>query len=92
MPSPSPSPSPAVSLETAYFVNSAMPCVALIAKGVRFPPGQWVRFATGHVLPWLAEQLVSDLFPALKGRSITFAVLLSEFDVKEFEAGAYRAR
>jgi hypothetical protein len=87
-----PSPSPTVSLETGYFVNSATPCVALIAKGVRFPEGQWVRFAEGNVLPWLAEQLVIDLFPALKGRALIFAVLLSEFDVKEFEAGAYQAR
>jgi len=79
---------PPVSDETACFVNSAIPCVALIAKGVRIPPGQCVRFATGTVLPWLAEQLVSELFPALRGRGMTFAVLLSEFDVREFEAGA----
>jgi len=85
-----PWPSSAVSAETAYFVNSAILCVALIAMGVRFPSGQWVRFATGNVLPWLAEQLVSELFPALKGQAVTFAVLLSEFDVKEFEAGAYQ--
>jgi hypothetical protein len=85
-----PSPSPAVSLETAYFVNGELPCVALIAKGVRLPPGKWVRFADGNVLPWMAEQLVGDLFPTLKGRGLTFAVLLSEFDVKEFEAGAYQ--
>jgi len=63
--------------------------VALIAKGVRFPPGQWVRLANGNVLPWMAEQLVGDLFPALNGRSLIFAVLMSEFDVKELEAGRY---
>src|SRR2546426_434692 len=53
-----PSPSSAISLETAYFVNGELPCVALIAKGVRFPPGKWVRLADGNVLPWMAEQLV----------------------------------
>ena len=46
--------------------------------------------ANGNVLPWMAEQLVGDLFPALNGRSLIFAVLMSEFDVKEFEAGRYR--
>ena len=40
-----------VSLETAYFVNSQLPCVVLIAKGVRFPEGQWIRIANGKVLP-----------------------------------------
>jgi len=37
----------------------------------------------------MAEQLVGDLFPALKGQGFIFAVLLTEFDVKEFEAGRY---
>ena len=81
--------SPAISLETAYFVNSGLPCVALIAKGVRFPRGQWLRLADGKVLPWLAERLVGDLFPTLKHKPISFAALLTEFDVKEFEAGLY---
>ncbi len=59
-------------------------------------PGAWGRsalsgcgFANGDVLPWMAEQLVGDLFPALKGQGFIFAVLLTEFDVKEFEAGRY---
>lgn len=81
---------PSVSAETAYFVNSRLPCVALIAKGIRFPPGQWVRLADGKVLPWLAERLVSELFPALKNMRVTFAALLTDFDVKEFERGLYR--
>jgi hypothetical protein len=71
--------------ETAYFVNSKLPCFALIAKGVRFPAGQWIRVADGKIVPWLAEKLVIDLFPALKDKPLTFAVLLTEFDVHEFE-------
>jgi hypothetical protein len=82
--------SPWASDETAYFVNSRMPCVALIAKGIRFPPGQWVRLADGKVLPWLAEKLAGDLFPALKHKPVTFAALLTDFDVREFERGLYR--
>ena len=50
---------------------------------------QWVPFANGNVLPWMAEQLVGDLFPALNGQDFIFAVLLTEFDVKEFEAGRH---
>ena len=78
-----------VSLETAYFVNSQLPCVVLIAKGVRFPEGQWIRIANGKVLPWLAQELVGEIFPALKHKPISFAALLTNFDVKEFEAGLY---
>lgn len=83
---------PSVSEETAYFVNSKLPCVALIAKGIRFPSGQWIRLADGKVLPWLAEKLVGELFPPLKNKSVTFAALLTEFDVKEFEAGLYQSQ
>ncbi len=64
--------------------------MALIAKGVRFPPGQWIRIAAGTVFPWWAEELAGDMFPSLRDTRVIFAVLLTEFDVKEFEAGRYR--
>ena len=58
--------------------------LALIGKGVRFPPGQWLLVADGTVEPWIAEELVHDLFPALRGMA-SFALLLTDFDVLEFE-------
>jgi hypothetical protein len=70
--------------ETAYYLYRSAPTLALIGKGVRFPPGQWLRVADGTVEPWVAEELVHDLFPALRGLA-SFALLLTDFDVFEFE-------
>ncbi len=75
--------------ETAYYLNSTVPSVALIAKGVRFPAGVWIRVADASALAWQVEDLLKDMFPALKGMGITFATLMSEFDVNEFELGLY---
>jgi len=80
---------PKVADETAYYLNSTVPSVALIAKGVRFPPGTWIRVADATAMAWQVEDLLKDMFPALKGMGITFATLMSEFDVNEFERGLY---
>jgi hypothetical protein len=71
--------------ETAYYLNTRIPRLALIAKGIRFPSGQWIRIAGGGVRPWHVEELVPDLFPALRGRPVQFRVLLTDFDVVEYE-------
>jgi hypothetical protein len=71
--------------ETAYYLNSALSTLALIARGVPFPPGNWIRIAGGTVEPWHAEELVSDLFPSLRGRQVRYQALLTEFDLQEFE-------
>jgi hypothetical protein len=71
--------------ETAYFLNTTIPVLALVGKGVRFPSGQWIRIASGTVVPWQAEALVQDLFPSLRARGAYFHVLLTDFDVLEFE-------
>jgi hypothetical protein len=76
---------PRVADETAYYLNGKIPAVALIAKGVRFPGGNWIRVANPSVLAWQVEDLLKDMFPALKAGVITFATLMSEFDVNEFE-------
>ena len=70
--------------ETAYYLYRSAPTLALIGKGVRFPPGEWLRIANGTVEPSVAEELVHDLFPALRGLA-SFALLLTDFDVFEFE-------
>ncbi|HET7785702.1 MAG TPA: hypothetical protein VFL36_07000 [Myxococcales bacterium] len=72
-------------VETAYFFNSRLPLLALVGKGVRFPPGQWIRIAPGTAQPWRVEELVPDLFPGLRGRPLPMQVLLTDFDVDEFE-------
>jgi hypothetical protein len=71
--------------ETAYYLNGKLPQLALIAKGVRFPPGNWLRIADGLLPPWEAENLVRDFFPALAKSAVPFIALLSEFDVEQYE-------
>jgi hypothetical protein len=75
----------AMAPQTAYYLNTTLPRLALIAKGVRLPAGQWIRVAEGTIRPWHVEELVSDLFPALRGRPIPFRLLLTDFDVTEYE-------
>ena len=82
---------PKLADDTAYYLNRTVPVVALIAKGVRLPNGAWIRVADATALAWQVEDLLRDMFPALKGTGVTFATLMTEFDVKEFEAGAYQA-
>jgi len=78
---------PEVALDTAYYLNTRLPILALVGKGVRLPAGQWIQVASGNVVPWHVEELVLDLFPALLRRPVAFHVLLTEFDVQEFERG-----
>jgi hypothetical protein len=70
--------------ETAYYLNAALPQLALIAKGVRVPAGQWIRIASERI-PAALDDLVRDLFPRLRRRFVPFVVLLTNFDVEEFE-------
>ena len=79
-----------IAAETAYYLNSKLPALALVGKGVRFPVGQWIRIADADVRPWHAEELVGELFPSLNDRGVEFAVLLTDFDVLEFERGVFR--
>ena len=71
--------------ETAYYFNGRLPHIALIAKGVRFPAGQWIWVAANSLTPWLVEALVRDLFPVVKHANLPFSALLTDFDVDEFE-------
>jgi hypothetical protein len=75
-----------VAVETAYYFNEMLLAVALIAKGVRFPAGKWMRVVTGQVPRQSVEQLLANVFPYLKGKVLTFVTLTSESDVQAFEA------
>jgi hypothetical protein len=74
--------------ETAYFLNRRLPRVALIGKGVTFPPGEWIRIAGGHAQPWHVEELIPHMCPEIT--AAPFSILLTDFDVEEFEAGMVR--
>ena len=71
--------------ETAYYLNGKLPQLALIAKGIRFPAGHWIRVAGEAVLPWYVQQLVADMFPSVSSTLIPLVTLLTDFDVEEFE-------
>ncbi len=70
---------------TAYYLNIKIPAVALIAKGVRFPPGDWSAIADASALTWRIEEALAEMFPGLRGGVVRFETLTSEFEVKEFE-------
>jgi hypothetical protein len=66
-------------------LNGKLPRLALIGRGVRFPSGTWIRVADGDLPAWKVEPLVVDLFAALRRRPLRIAILLTEFDVEEFQ-------
>jgi len=74
-----------VASETAYYLNRTRWVLALIGRGVPFPPGHWIRIAGASVQAWHAEELVADLFPRMRERPPRFFVLLTAFDVQELE-------
>jgi len=76
---------PDTATETAYYLNHKLKVVALVAKGVRFPSGRWIRVADSSALSWVVERMLAEVFPELKGVALTFVSLTSEFEVKEFE-------
>ncbi|HWE26193.1 MAG TPA: hypothetical protein VG496_19820 [Myxococcales bacterium] len=79
--------------DTGYYLNGKLSVVALIAAGVRFPAGRWIRVASDMVPAPLVQELVVDLFPALGVQPARMVNLLTEFDVQEFErtTGSTRA-
>jgi hypothetical protein len=72
--------------QTAYYLNGKLGRLALIGKGVRFPAGTWLRVADGTLAPWQVEPLVVELFAGLRQRPLRLTVLLTDFDVEEFDA------
>ena len=76
---------PGCAEETAYYLNGKLPQLALFAKGVRFPAGNWLRVADGLLPPWEVEAFVQEFFPGLEKKPVPFIALLTEFDVQQFE-------
>ncbi|HYV68165.1 MAG TPA: hypothetical protein VE964_18125 [Myxococcales bacterium] len=77
---------------TAYYFTKEPPRIALIAKGVRFPAGHWLRVADELLPPWVVQDLVPSLFPKLTGKTVPIVALLTEFDVQEFEVACESER
>jgi len=73
-----------VAAETAYYLNSKIPALALVTKGVRFPAGMWIRVAEARVPAWQVEEMLGSV-PAPTGRMLRFESFTSGDEVKEFE-------
>ena len=83
---------PGIAEQTAYYFTKEPPRIALIGKGVRFPAGHWLLVADERLPPWVVQDLVPSLFPALTGRRVPIVALLTEFDVQEFEVACESER
>ena len=77
--------------ETAYFICPSRAMVAIVAKGVRLAEGQWIRICSASVTPDFVEELIRDLFPALRGAHLPVHAFLTDRDVAEFEQSSARA-
>jgi len=58
-----------VAAETAYYLNSKIPALALVAKGVRFPAGMWIRVAESTVPAWQVEDMLGERLPGSEGKN-----------------------
>ena len=76
---------PGYSKETGYYLNGKLQRIALIAKGVRFPAGRWLRFIGATTDAHLVQELAADLFPALRATPVSIVTLLTDSDVDRFE-------
>jgi len=74
-----------VANETAYFFNSRILTVALIARGLRIPAGTWLWVATASATSAQVEEMLANVFPALRGKVLVFVSLSSEAEIQEFE-------
>ncbi len=72
---------------TCYFLNLGARSLALIGRGVRLPEtrGVWIPIAGPSRAPWEMTDLLDAIYPLLDAPSLSFAVLLTDFEVEEFE-------
>jgi len=72
---------------TCYFLNLGARSLALIGRGVRIPVtrGVWIPIAGSSRAPSEMTDLLDAIYPLLDAPSLRFAVLLTDFEVDEFE-------
>jgi hypothetical protein len=75
--------------KTAYYLNRALRVLALIRGGVPLPrsEGVWLLIADGDRPAWEVTDLLAQTHPALEPAGLSYASLLTDFDVEEFERG-----
>jgi hypothetical protein len=72
---------------TCYFLNRRERCLALIGGGVRLPAttGVWIPVADPARTPRELKELLDATYPHLDAKSLSFAMLLTDREVDEFE-------
>jgi hypothetical protein len=72
---------------TCYFLNLGARSLALIGQSVRLPVtrGVWIPIADPSRAPWEMTDLLNAIYPLLDAPNLCFAVLLTDFEVDEFE-------
>ena len=73
--------------KTCYFLNRRARYLALIRRGVRLPAsiGVWIPIANAERASWEMAELLDASYPQRDARRLSFARLLSDFEVGEFE-------
>ena len=73
--------------KTAYYLNRALPRLALLGRGVRAPNthGVWVPVADGGKKRCEVVRMLSLAHPSIEPEGLPYAALLTDFDVEQFE-------
>jgi hypothetical protein len=72
---------------TAYFLNRALGCLALVGRNVRLPEvrGRWIEVADAICAPWEVADILAGKYAGFDTRKLPFVALLADDDVDEFE-------
>jgi hypothetical protein len=74
--------------KTAYYLNRALPRLALVGRGVRLPNtiGVWIPVSCGDKKRCEVARTLSLAHPGIDAERVPYTLLLTDFDVEEFEA------
>ena len=73
--------------KTAYYLNRALPRLALVGRGVRLPNtiGVWILVSGGDKKRCEVTRTLSLVHPTIDVERVPYALLLTDFDVEQFE-------
>ena len=74
--------------KTAYYLNRALPRLALVGRGVRLPNtiGVWIPVSGGEMKRCDVARMLSLVHPGIDAERVPYMLLLTDFDVEQFEA------
>ena len=74
--------------KTAYYLNRALPRLALVGRGVRLPNtiGVWIPVSGGDKKRCEVARTLSLAHPGIDADRVPYTLLLTDFDVEQLEA------